>query len=106
MINIDRLVEEHYAPWDPEFQEDLVEDAMTGERIDPEEVHVEEYCGKYFTADTLPEFAVDHPDLLEEYLDDDDPLLDFETNPAHWVALVKRAQQSMFGRIKEKGAVK
>ena len=106
MLNIDALAEQYYAPYDPEFYLDTVTDAVTGETIDAEETPVEKWNGMYFTADTLPEFAVDHPDLLEEYLDDDDPLSDFETNPAHWVALVKRAQQSMFGRIKEKGAVK
>lgn len=102
MINIDALAEQYYAPYDPEFYPDTVTDAVTGETIDVEETPVEKWNGMYFTADTLPEFAADHPDLLEEYLDDNDPLSDFEANPAHWAALVKRAQQSMFGRIKEK----
>lgn len=98
MINIDRLAEEHYAPWDPEFQEDLVEDAMTGERIDPEEVHVEEYCGKYFTAETFADFAEDNSDLLDCYLDDDDPLSDYEQNHDHMSALIDRAGEMLFGK--------
>lgn len=69
MINIDALAEQYYAPYDPEFYPDTVTDAVTGETIDVEETPAEKWNGMYFTADTFPEFAEDHHDLLEEYLD-------------------------------------
>lgn len=105
MLNIDALADQYYAPYDPEFYLDTVTDAVTGEEIDPDETPVEKWNGMYFTADTFPEFAADHPDLLEEYLDDNDPLSDFEMNPSHWKALVKRARQTMFGHVPKRRSV-
>lgn len=102
MISIDALAEQYYAPYDPEFYRDTVRDAVTGEEIDPEETQTASWLGEYFTPDTFPEFAEDHPNLLEEYLDDGDPLSDFETNAAHREELVKRAGQMLFGSKRRK----
>lgn len=102
-INIDALAEQYYAPYDPEFYQDTVTNAVTGEEIDPEETPTASWLGEYFTPDTFPEFAEEHPDLLEEYLDDDDPLSDFETNSVHREELVKRAGQMLFGSAWRKG---
>lgn len=96
-VNIDVLAEQYYAPYDPEFQDDTVEDAVTGETIDLEDKAAESWDGLYFTAETFAEFAEDHHDLLEEYLDDDDPLSDFEIDSAHREALINRAGQMLFG---------
>lgn len=96
MINIDTLAEQYYSPYDPEFQEDLVEDAVTGEMIDPEETPVEQWDGQYFTPDTFEEFVADNHDLLDLYLDDDDPLADYENDPAHMHDLVNQVGKILF----------
>jgi hypothetical protein len=101
-ISIDRLAEQYYAPYDPEFRTECVRDAVTGELVDPEDVTVGDYDGLYFTADTFSDFVEDHPDLLDEYLDEDDPLADYDVNPSHMREMVDRAGRSMFGREWEK----
>lgn len=95
-INIDAIAEQYYAPYDPEFYQDTVVDAVTGETIDLEDKAAESWDGLYFTAETFAEFAEDHHDLLDAYLDDDDVLADYETNPAHMRELVRRTGRSLF----------